>query len=260
MRVTLNLATRPFADLGPALKRLRIAMAVLVVVCILFGIGLHLFDRQAEAARKREHSLDSRIALVRAERQNAEALMSQPDNALLLSRAQALNKLFDQKAFSWTLAMEALETVLPAGVQVTSIEPIRDKEGHINVHLRVAGPRDRTIDLVRNLEQSRRFLQARIVGESAESNNSPGQRLEPVSSSNRFDFDLTADYNPPTPEELAAANKKTASLSAPAPSGSAKSAPHARGVPAIPQQPGRQPNAGQPHPAHTPNPAPGGRQ
>ena len=31
MRVTLNLATRPFADLGPAIKRLRIGMGVLAL-------------------------------------------------------------------------------------------------------------------------------------------------------------------------------------------------------------------------------------
>jgi len=260
MRITLNLATRPFADLGPILKRLRIAMAVLAVLCLLFGVGLHLFDRQAEAVRAREHSLDGRVALIRAERQNAYALMSQPDNAQLLSRAQALNKLFDQKAFSWTLAMEALETVLPGGVQVTSIEPIRDKEGHITVHLRVAGPRDRAVGLVRNLEQSRRFLLPRIVGENAESNNSPGQRMEPVGPSNRFDFDLMADYNPPTPEERMAAKKKTVSASAPAPSGSAKPAPRSRGVPAFPQQPGRQPYTGPSQSASHPKPVPGGQQ
>ena len=249
MRVTLNLASRPFADLGPTLKRLRIAMAVLAVLCILFGIGLHLFDRQAEAVRAREHSLDGRITRIRAERRGAEALMSQPDNARLLSRAQALNRLFDQKAFSWTLAMEALETVLPAGVQVASIEPIRDKEGHISVHLRVVGPRDRTVELVRNLEKSRRFLQARIVGESAESNNSPGQRLEPVSPSNRFEFDLLADYNPPTPEERITANKKMASVSGPAPAAGANPTPRAHAVPAVPQQPGHGLNMGPPRPA-----------
>ena len=242
MRITLNLATRPFTDLGPTLKRLRIAMAVLAVVSILLGVGLHLFDRQAETARAREHSLDGQITRIRAERQNAEALMIQPDNAQLLKRAQALNKLFDQKSFSWTLAMEALETVLPAGVQVTSIEPIRDKEGHISVHLRVVGPRDRAVDLVRNLERSRRFLQPRIVGENAESNNGPGQRIEPVGPSNRFDFDLLADYNSPTPGERMTANKKMASVSSPASSGtvppaSAKPAPRAHGVPAFPQQP-----------------------
>ena len=210
MRITLNLATRPFANLGPTLKWLRIAMAVLATLCILFGIGLHLFDRQAEAVRAREHSLDGQIALIRAERQNAEALMSHPDNIQLLNRAQALNKLFDQKAFSWTLAMEALETVLPAGVQVTSIEPIRDKEGHITVHLRVAGPRDREVGLVRNLEQSRRFLQPRIVGENAESAGGPNQRAEPVSASNRVDFDVVADYSPGTPEERRLAREKAA--------------------------------------------------
>ena len=44
--------------------------------------------------------------------------------------------------FSWTLAMEDLETVLPGGVQVTTLEPMRDKDGHITLHLRVLGPRD----------------------------------------------------------------------------------------------------------------------
>ena len=97
--------------------------------------------------------------------------------------------------------MENLETVLPGGVQVTAIEPIRAKDGHITVHLRVVGPHDRAVDLVRNLEHSRRFLQPRIVGENSESTNGPNQRMEPVSASNRFDFDLLADYNPPTPEE-----------------------------------------------------------
>ena len=40
MRITLNLATRPFADLGPAIKRLRIGMAVLAGLSILLGLGL----------------------------------------------------------------------------------------------------------------------------------------------------------------------------------------------------------------------------
>ena len=40
MRITLNLATRPFADLGPAIKRLRIAMGVLAFISILLGFGL----------------------------------------------------------------------------------------------------------------------------------------------------------------------------------------------------------------------------
>jgi type IV pilus assembly protein PilN len=212
MRVTLNLATRPFADLGPALKRLRIGIGILVFLAIVFGLGLRALHQKAEEARQRDHSLDGAIARVTQERENYQALMRRPDNAQLLTQADALNKLFDEKAFSWTLAMENLETVLPGGVQVATIEPARAKDGHITLHLRVVGPHDRSVGLVRNLEHSRRFLQPRIVGENSEATNSPNQRLEPVSATNRFNFDLQADYNPPSSDEtrLASNSKKPA--------------------------------------------------
>jgi type IV pilus assembly protein PilN len=270
MRITLNLATRPFTDLGPPLKRLRIAMAVLVALCLLFFLGLHLFDRQAAAARARDHSLDGEIARVQAERAAAAALMSRPDNAQLLKQADFLNQRFDEKAFSWTLAMEAMETVLPGGVQVNSIEPLRDKDGHITVHVRVVGPRDRADELVSNLERSRRFLQPRIVGENAESGNGPSRNLEPISASNRFDFDLLADYNPPTPEERASLRRTaraSAKVSSAVPLGIANPK-RSRPVPGTPQQPGRQPyvapSSSSP-PASGPkafyrNPTPGGPQ
>jgi type IV pilus assembly protein PilN len=201
MRITLNLATRPFTDLGPAIKRLRIGIGILAALCLLFALGLHLFDSQAAEARAREHSLDGAIARIEAERQQDQELMRQPDNAQTLMQAEFLNERFDEKAFSWTLAMEAMETVLPAGVQVTSIEPQRNKDGHITVELRVLGPHDRSDDLVRNLEHSRRFLGPRIESESAESSTNANQQLGPVSATNRFEFELFADYNPPTLEE-----------------------------------------------------------
>jgi type IV pilus assembly protein PilN len=201
MRIAINLATRPFADTGPALKKLRIAMGALAVVAIALGLGLRALHQKAEEARARDHSLDDRIAKITKERQGYQNLMQKPDNARTLAQAESLNQLFDEKAFSWTLAMEDLETVLPGGVQVTTIEPTRAKDGHISLRLRVIGPRDRAVDLVKNLEHSRRFLLPRIVGENSEATGGPGERAEPVSASNRVDFDLLADYNPATAEE-----------------------------------------------------------
>jgi type IV pilus assembly protein PilN len=209
MRITLNLATRPFADYGPALKRLRIGVGILALVAICLLLGLRALHQKAEQARAREHSLDGEIARVNAERQGYQAMMQQPDNAKLLASADALNKLFDEKAFSWTLAMENLETVLPGGVQVSTLEPVRAKDGHITVRLRVIGPRDRAVDLVRNLEHSRRFLLPRIVGENSETSNAPNQRMIPVSATNPFNFELLAEYNPPTTEEAKGSGKKT---------------------------------------------------
>jgi type IV pilus assembly protein PilN len=200
MRIALNLASRPFADQGPALKLLRIAMGVLLLLSLLLALGIHLFHEKAEEARAREHSLDGRIAVLKQERLGRHQFMQRPDNAQLMDHVVILNQLFDEKAFSWTLAMEDLETVLPGGVQVSTIEPVRAKDGHITLHLRVIGPRDRAVELVRNLEHSRHFILPRIVGENAETSGGPNERLEPISASNRVNFDLLAEYNPATPE------------------------------------------------------------
>jgi len=217
MRIALNLATRPFADLGPALKRLRIAMGVLALVAIVLGLGLRALHQKAEEARARDHSLDGQIAQVTQERQSYQALMHRPENEQVLMQSESLNQLFDEKAFSWTLAMENLETVLPGGVQVTSIEPVRAKDGHITLRLRVVGPRDRAIELVQNLEHSKRFLLPRIVGENSESTGGPGERMQPVSASDRVNFDLLAEYNPAPPEERKALKAAATKVKSPEP-------------------------------------------
>ena len=207
MRITLNFATRPYADLGPAIKRLRIAAAVLAMVAIGLGVILHAVHRKAEAARARAHLVDSEIARIIDERRGYQELLREPANAQVVAEADALNRLFGEKAFSWTLAMEDLETVLPSRVQVSNLEPARAKDGHTTLHMRVIGPRDRGLELVSNLEHSKRFFLPRIVGENTESVGGPNETLEPVSVSNRVNFDLLAEYNPASLDERRATQK-----------------------------------------------------
>jgi type IV pilus assembly protein PilN len=275
MRITLNLASRPFTDLGQVIKRLRIGMGVLAVLAVGLGIGLHAFDRRAEEARARDHSLDGQIARITHELQGYQNMMAQTANAQLLVQVGTLNRLFDEKAFSWTLAMEDLETLLPGGVQVSTLEPVRAKDGHITLHLRVIGPRDRAVELVRNLERSKRFLLPRIVGENAESNGVPAEKLEAVSASNRVDFDMLAEYNPASSGEHKEAKKPAASGEVTAGPLTLKAVqPHA-GLAPIHQQPmgqGAAPVAFQgpgrpvytgsqtPKPSPSLHPAPGGQQ
>src|SRR3954453_15369772 len=205
MKIKINLATRPFADVGPILKRLRISMAAFALVSIGLGVGLHLLHAKAQVARSRIQALDNQIAKVNQERQGYQAMMRQPDNALVLQEANNLNALFDQKAFSWTLAMEDLETVLPGGVQVTTLEPVRDeKTGQISLKLRVVGPRDKGIELVQNLERSRHFLHPVITGERIENNGGPGAQGGALSDTKPDNVHLIADYKAaPLGEHLA---------------------------------------------------------
>jgi len=129
VKITLNLATKPFVDVGPALKRLRIGMIVLAVISLAALGALHLVHSKAEAARAHEHSLDGAIAKINTERAGYEAMMAQPKNAEFMTEVDELNQLFEEKAFSWTMAMESLETELPGSVMVTQIEPQRSKTG-----------------------------------------------------------------------------------------------------------------------------------
>jgi type IV pilus assembly protein PilN len=207
MRVTINLASRPYADHGPAIKQLRIAMGVLAALCLGLGLGLMHFHQAALNMAAKEEQVDRRVQQVEREQAGYRQKMQEPANARVLQQAQFLNSLFDEKSFSWTGAMEDLEQVLPAGVQVTAIEPSRGKDGRITLHLRVTGQREQAVAMLRNMEHSRRFTTPRISGENAENNSQGG--LQPVRDPGppKVNFDVLAEYNPATLAERKAATE-----------------------------------------------------
>lgn len=215
MRITLNLASRPYVELRPLYQRLRILALLLLLTGAAFWWVLRTQQQKAVEAHARAAQIESAINRTQTERTGAEASMHQPQNAAILSQAQFLNNLFLHKAFSWTAVMMDLEQVLPPGVQVLNIDPVVAKDGSVTIRMRVAGPRDRAVTLVRNLEHSRRFLAPRIVGETAQGSNQNGPAnasFQPVSATSGVNFDVLAEYNPleaPAPQAKHAA--KTAS-------------------------------------------------
>ena len=209
MKITVNLASQPYVELQPVYRRLRTWMVILALT----GGGLwflyHSERGQAEAATLRVATVQSRVQQLQNEQQRYKALMEQPKNAAILQQSDFLNGLFRQKAFSWTATMEDLENVLPAGVQVLSIEPLITKSGHVTIHLRVTGARDRALDLIRNLEQSQHFASPRLMDETLANNGSgPAAAMEPISATNQVNFDILADYRPlPLPAKAAKEEK-----------------------------------------------------
>jgi type IV pilus assembly protein PilN len=197
MRITINLATRPFVELKPLYARLRLIMAVLALVAVGLGAALYLFNRRERAAAQQMQALQQQTQAFQQERAQNEARMKHPENRDVLERAQFLNTVFAEKAFSWTSVMMDLEQVLPAGVQVTSIEPDVAPDGDVSIHLRVNGPRDLAVNLMRNLEHSKRFLQPRLATESAQTQENG--RAIPVANtgiSGGVEFDIHSGYNP----------------------------------------------------------------
>lgn len=212
MRITVNLATRPFVELRPFFLRLRIFMAVLAVAGVGALVATHVLQKKLNVAKAQIDQVHVKVVAARQEKQGNERRMQQPANAAVLARAHFLNTLFLRKSFSWTAVMMDLETVLPVGVQVTSIEPQISSDGNVIIRLRVSGERDRAVQLVRNLERSKRFLAPRLTGEAAQAKEPGAQGVNMVASTNSLtppgvEFEILADYNPLPVGETYAAGK-----------------------------------------------------
>jgi type IV pilus assembly protein PilN len=203
MRISVNLANRPFIELRPLFARLRLAMVVLALLAVAFWFGLRTLNAKASVAQAKMDGLKAQTQKYQQERLANEARMHQPQNMGVLERSQYLNAVFARKSFSWTAVMMDLEKVLPVGVQVTSIEPQITKEGDVNIRLRVSGDRERAVQLVRNLETSQRFLSPRLSSEQAQTQegnrNVAAAALGPAA----VQFEILSGYNPlpPKPKE-----------------------------------------------------------
>lgn len=203
MKITVNLASQPYVDLRMVLKRLRMIMLVLILITIPLLFLLKAEHKKAEAATARVHEMQNNVRNLERQQQSYEALMQEPQNAAVLKQSGYLNGLFRRKAFSWTATMTDLETVLPGGVQVLSLDPAITKSGAVQIHLRVSGARDRALQLVQNLEKSKHFASPRLAGEMLAQTQGQNNSFQPVSNSTAVNFDILADYRPVTPEEKA---------------------------------------------------------
>lgn len=222
MKVTLNLASQPYVDVRSVLRRLRVIMLVLVVLAVPLFLLLRSEQQKAQIANNRVSTMQHQVQALESRQQGYETLMRQPRNAAVLDKAKYLNNLFRQKSFSWTATMTDLETVLPAGVQVLSLDPAITKSGDVVIHLRVTGARDRAIDLVKNLENSRHFASPRIAGETLAQSSNPNNKFQPISQSSLVNFDILADYRPLSNQELEANEDAAPSQKKPAPTKAAK--------------------------------------
>jgi type IV pilus assembly protein PilN len=196
MRITLNLASRPFFELRPVLLRLRVLGGALVVLALVLFLLLRQAEVKADRAEAVAHKWNVATQQLQQEWQQDQALMKEPANAATLERSDFLNQIFLRKSFSWTTAMMDLERVLPQGVQVTSIDPRMTKEG-VMMRLRVNGPRDKVVTLVRNLEKSPHFVAPLVAGETADIQGQGQAGFRPtMSETTDVNVDIIAGFNP----------------------------------------------------------------
>jgi type IV pilus assembly protein PilN len=196
VKIAVNLASRPYVELRLIYNRLR---TWIMILALLGGAVWYLYRNergQAEAAEAQVSRVENHVHEMEQQQQKYRTMMQQPKDASILQQSDFLNSLFQRKAFSWTATMTDLETVLPNGVQVLSIDPIVSPDGHVIIRLRVTGERERSLELVRNLEKSRHFANPRLASESLATTQGSQGSIQNVSTSTAVNFDILADYRP----------------------------------------------------------------
>jgi type IV pilus assembly protein PilN len=194
MRFDINLASQPYEDARQFWMRWGSALGV----GLLFTLVLLTMTIVGWVNARRDHRTMAQIRAQIADRDErrmeAERFLGLPENRTTRDESQVLNELIEKKAFSWTLVLENLEKVMPGRVHLVSIHPELDPDNQLAMKMTVAGDsRDRAIELMKRMEDSRRFSQTNMLSErSMESKNGDTEQ-----------FDIAAVYIPETLPEAA---------------------------------------------------------
>ncbi len=166
MRLDINLASQPYEDARQFWMRWGTAVgAVGLLTLVLLTLTI---TGWFNARRDRKAMADKRAMIAERDRvrASAEEFLNRPENRSTRDTSQFLNELIERKAFSWTRVLENLEKVMPARVHLVSISPGLDEDNQLFLKMTVAGDsRDRAYELVRRMEESRRFAQTHVPDE-----------------------------------------------------------------------------------------------
>lgn len=179
MRLNINLATQPYEDSRRFWMKWGAGLAAAAIVTL--GLVIAAFSAWNAARQDRKQMADMRqqIARCEEERAKAEAVLSRPENRAMRDQSQFLNELISRKAFSWTQVFADLERIMPPQLHVTSIQPEFSKDNQLQIKMNVAGQSaDRTLELVRRMENSRQFHDAQIKEQNYNQGTTSGDAVQ----------------------------------------------------------------------------------
>ena len=188
MRFQINLATQPYENV----RRFLLVWGAGLVAALLFTGALvyAASGSVSDAYHTRRLIAQERAKLKQLEEQERAdlAILNEPQNRDVRDKSQLLNSLILRKRFSWTLIFADLERIMPAQLHVVSITPRLDENQQIEVHMLVAGDsRDKAIELVEKMEESKTFRRAQVLSEVYRKPGGPEEAVE---------FEISAVYVP----------------------------------------------------------------
>jgi hypothetical protein len=203
VRFDINLASRPFQDARSTFMRWGSILGAIACITAALLLIDYTHWRDNRVINEKTAKIQQDIDQLDAQRNANQSLLNQPANRETRDRSQFLNGIIVRKSFSWTRAFSDLEKIMPTRVHLVKIEPELTPQNELKIKMTVAGKsRDKALDLVRKLETSNEFKQARIETETAKSGS--GSDAEGT-----VEFDISAIYLPPPPQPKGSAGRVT---------------------------------------------------
>jgi len=194
--IHLNLASRPYRDYRPV-------YAVVVLISLLTAFlmlnNIETWYRYKHDTRSTSGKIDEIEAKIRQERQLQEIAQTRLRNldlATLDAQTRFVNAKLAERAFSWSMLLDELESVLPADVRLVTVSPSFGPDGTISLALdyESKGPNGLTSTM------------NRMYADPQFSNPFPG--IETVNPAGGYKFNLRVQYRPATAKPAAVRTSK----------------------------------------------------
>ncbi len=175
MRIPINLATEPFRqDRAPVAAYAAATTLLSVLLCVLAFKFFMDRDRVAET-RTTVQRLSTETRALDLEQAKLDAILREPENAVVLQRSYLLNTLVARKSVSWTRIFADLEGVMPSNVRLIQVRlPQIDSQNQVLLDMVVGaqspGP---VIELLKKLQESPRFGPATVHNSVSPTENDP---------------------------------------------------------------------------------------
>lgn len=139
MRLSINLASRPYEDAREFYVRWGSALVFLLLATAVLGILAWSNHTAALVGRRRIDELNARLAVLEKNKLAAEDLLNRSENQDVRDKSKFWNTVIAEKSFSWTRLILDLEKIMPSRAQVLSVEPKLTTDKRLQIKLTIGG-------------------------------------------------------------------------------------------------------------------------
>ena len=184
--IHLNLASRPYRDYRPVYAVV-VLMSLLTAFLMLQNIETYYrYTHETQATRTKIADLESQQRREKQLEESAQTRLQSIDLAFLDEQTRFVNAKLAERAFSWSMLLDELESVIANDVRLLSVAPAFNEDGTIQLNLSFqAKTGNGMITTINRMHADPQFF-------------NPFPSNESVAEDGTYSFGLTVGYRPPS--------------------------------------------------------------